>query len=355
MAEYACDVLVIGAGIAGLTAARALHRQGANVAVLEKSRGYGGRAASRTVQGTRIDHGAQFVTAREPRFRAEVEAWLEDGTLRHWTTGIPTWTRAGGWREAAGEAHPRYACPSGMNALGKALAAGLDVTRAVLIAGVRADAGGWLAETSAGRSWHARHLILSPPLPQTLALVGTVDLPSALMTRLSSVDYAPCHAVVAGFEGVTPPVWAAVRLPEEPDLALIAHDASKRDASAAPVTLVLHGTPAFTRRTFEWSAEAVMAALLAAATPLLPWATTPAWTHHHRWRYARPEWTLDGEALEVCDGLTLCGDAFGGGRLEGAYLSGLAAAQCVVNAGFPGAHGSTSGHGGKHPTEPHGR
>ena len=347
MGEYARDVLVIGAGIAGLAAARALHRQGADVAVREKSRGSSGRAASRTIQGTRVDHGAQFVTAREPRFRAEVEAWLEDGTLRHWTTGIPTWTRAGGWREAAGEAHPRYACPSGMNALGKALAAGLDVTLEVMIAEVRADAGGWLAETSSGRSWHARHLILSPPLPQTLALMRTVDLPSALMTRLATVDYAPCHAVVAGFEGVRPPVWAAVRLPEEPELALIAHDASKRDASAAPVTLVLHGTPAFTRRTFEWSAEEVIAALLAAATPLLPWATAPAWTHHHRWRYARPDRTLDGEALEVCDGLTVCGDAFGGGRVEGAYLSGLAAAQRVTNAAFPDAPWTTTGHGGK--------
>ena len=350
MAEYARDVLVIGAGIAGLAAARALHRQGLDVAVLEKSRGFGGRAASRTVQGTRIDHGAQFVTVRDARFRAQVDAWLEDGTLRHWTTGIPTWTRDGGWREASSDAHPRYACPSGMNALGKALAVGLDVTREVLIAGVRAEAGGWLAETSSGRRWHAKYLILSPPLPQTLALVRAVDLAPAVLTRLASVGYAPCHAVVAGFEGVTPPAWAAVRLPEDPDLALIAHDASKRDPNAAPVTLVLHGTPAFTRRTFEWPADEAVAALLAAATPLLPWATSPTWTHHHRWRYARPERTLDGEALEVCDGLVVCGDAFGGGRVEGAYLSGVAAAQRVAHAAFPGADGTTTGGGAERTT-----
>ena len=353
MAEYARDVLVIGAGIAGLAAARALHRQGADVVVLEKSRGYGGRVASRTVQGARIDHGAQFVTAREPRFRAQVDAWLEDGTLRHWTTGIPTWTRDGGWREPSSDAHPRYASPGGMNALGKALAADLDVNREVLIAGVRADAGGWLAETSSGRSWRARQLILSPPLPQTLALLRAVDIPSAQRTRLASVGYAPCHAVVAGFEGVTPPAWAAVRLPEDPDLALIAHDTSKRDASAAPVTVVLHGTPAFTRRTFEWPADEVVAALLAAATPLLPWATTPAWTHHHRWRYARPERTLDGAALEVCDGLLVCGDAFGGGRVEGAYLSGLAAAQRIADAASRDSDGTTTGHAGKRTTGLH--
>ena len=350
MAEYEHDVLVIGAGIAGLAAARELHVQGADVAVLEKSRGYGGRAASRTVHGARIDHGAQFVTARDPRFLVQVEAWLEDGTLRHWTAGIPTWTAAGGWREASSEAHPRYACPSGMNALGKALAAGLDVTREALIARVRAGAGGWLAETGSGRAWHARHLILSPPLPQTLALVRGVDLPSTLLTRLASVGYAPCHAVAVGFEGVTPPAWATVRLPEDPDLALIAHDTSKRDAGAAPVIFVLHATPAFTRRTFEWPAEEVVAALLAAAAPLLPWATTPTWRHHHRWRYARPERSLDGEALEVCDGLLVCGDAFGGGRVEGAYLSGLAAAQCVANAAFPNADGTTTGHGGERTT-----
>jgi predicted NAD/FAD-dependent oxidoreductase len=85
------DVAIVGAGVARLTAAPALRDRGLRVLVLEKSRGLGGRAATRRRGEGRIDHGAQFFTARDARFRARVDTWLATGDVLVWTRGIHVW------------------------------------------------------------------------------------------------------------------------------------------------------------------------------------------------------------------------------------------------------------------------
>ena len=74
--------LVIGAGIAGLIAARALRAAGHRVLVLDKGRGVGGRMATRRIEGGVFDHGAQFVTVRDPRFQQIVEGWQAKGVVK---------------------------------------------------------------------------------------------------------------------------------------------------------------------------------------------------------------------------------------------------------------------------------
>jgi len=324
------DVLVIGAGIAGLSAAQALRQRGASVVVLEKSRGFGGRAASRTLHGTRVDLGAQFVTVRDPRFAAQVDTWRDAGVVREWSRGVPRWTSIEGWRHANAEAHPRYACPAGMNAMGKALAAGLDVRRGVTASKVRDEGPVWAIDAHDGRVWHASRVVVTAPVPQALEIVDDGLIDASLHDRVRAVTYAPCHAVAVGFSGVEPPLWQGVQLPEHPDLAWVANDTSRRNGRAdAGVTLVLHATPGYSRRRFDDPAETIVTELVDAVRALLPWDAEPTWTHHHRWRYAQPEYTLQEPALAIVPGVALAGDAFGEGRVEGAYLSGLAVAELM--------------------------
>ena len=323
------DVLVIGAGIAGLTAARALGRAGLAVEVLEKSRGVGGRAATRTVHGARVDHGAQFFTARDPGFRQEVDGWLRDGVARLWAEGFPSWSAAGGWHDAEPGANPRYACPDGMNALGKRLAEGLTVTRGVRAVTVRPTNGAWEVELEGGERRRAPRVVVTAPVPQALELLRGVDLRAGDRAALATVAYAPCFAVMAGYPDAPAPAWPGVRLPDHPDLAWIANDGAKRGSEGGGTVLVLHATPAFTRQRYDDPPAAIVGDLLRAASAVVPWAERPAWTDHQRWRYALAKAPHPERALPVADGLILCGDGFGGesgGRLESAYLSGLAAA-----------------------------
>ena len=63
-AELTCAI--VGAGLSGVTCAASLHEQGISVRVFEKSRGIGGRMATRrTPAGLHFDHGAQYFTARD--------------------------------------------------------------------------------------------------------------------------------------------------------------------------------------------------------------------------------------------------------------------------------------------------
>jgi len=61
------DCIVIGAGLAGLTAARDLQSQGKSVLVLEKSDRVGGRVKSDYQDGFIFDHGFQVINPRYPQ------------------------------------------------------------------------------------------------------------------------------------------------------------------------------------------------------------------------------------------------------------------------------------------------
>ena len=64
---------VLGAGMAGLSAAHALREQGHDVVVIDKARGPGGRMRTRRNEDLRFDHGAQSFTVQS----AVAHRWRE--------------------------------------------------------------------------------------------------------------------------------------------------------------------------------------------------------------------------------------------------------------------------------------
>ncbi len=69
----ATDVAVIGAGLAGLTCARALEESGISVRVLERSGRVGGRIGTDVIDGFRCDRGLQWFDAADPDLRSSVD------------------------------------------------------------------------------------------------------------------------------------------------------------------------------------------------------------------------------------------------------------------------------------------
>ena len=125
------DVVVVGAGLSGLTAAQLLQANGHHVVVLDKGRGLGGRMATRrisTPDGSTaiLDHGAQFFTVRDEGFQQMVDRWITDGVVREWCRGF-----------VAEDGHPRYVVNNGMTALTKHIAQGLDVRTSTLVFAVK--------------------------------------------------------------------------------------------------------------------------------------------------------------------------------------------------------------------------
>lgn len=85
--ETNCDVLVVGAGYAGLTAARLLHRSGFDVVVAEARSRVGGRVWSeRLPSGVVVDHGGQWIGPGQDHLQALADEFGV-ATLPTFTTG----------------------------------------------------------------------------------------------------------------------------------------------------------------------------------------------------------------------------------------------------------------------------
>ena len=92
--ERRCDVLVVGSGIAGLSAARALQRAGiGDFAVLELEDAPGGNSRGHAMRGLRCPLGAHYLPLPGPS-APDIQAWLVE-------IGLATPTPAGGlaWDE----------------------------------------------------------------------------------------------------------------------------------------------------------------------------------------------------------------------------------------------------------------
>ena len=90
------DVVVVGAGLAGLAAARRAAREGMSVEVIEKSGGLGGRLATRRVGDLPVDHGcpALEVPAEGP-LADELAALAPDAPVPLDAPGRPVGLRPG--------------------------------------------------------------------------------------------------------------------------------------------------------------------------------------------------------------------------------------------------------------------
>jgi renalase len=323
------EFLVIGAGMTGLTAAKALREAGRAVLVLDKGRGVGGRMATRRLAGGRADHGAQFFTVRSPEFQAQVTEWLAAGVVFEWARG---WSD-GSLLTPQSDGHPRYAAVEGMTAVPKQLAHHLPIQLNTRLTRVTAVPSGWLAEDEQGGQYRSRALILTPPAPQSLALLaaGGVVLQPDDRRALEHIVYAPCLCGLFHVSGpVHLPAPGALQRPGHA-FAWIADNQAKGISPEARL-ITLHAGPEWSQAMWDAPDASVLAELQGELAHFLSGETAVLATHLKRWRYAvpttpHPERTLVGQGLPP---LAFAGDAFDGPRVEGAYLSGLTAARQLM-------------------------
>lgn len=315
--------LIIGAGMAGLMAGAKLNESGMNVTLLDKGRGVGGRMAFRLIGKGCFDHGAQFITARSGTFRERIRGWLNEGVIREWSKGFPRSDN-----EPVRYQFPHFCGTSTMSDIPRHLAKGLDVRIGSQVTSISLREGRWEAAAKGGDLYHGDALLLTPPVPQSLSLLdaGGFELSMSHRKSLGHIEYDPCFAVMALLDGPSRiPEPGGLRMPGEP-LEWMA-DNHLKGVSPEAHGLTLHGGPGFSRSRIDEEPNRIAEALLEAAGP---WVNSKVLeVQVHRWRYSKPV-RLHPEPFLAVDGrapLVFAGDAFQGPRVEGAALSGLAAAE----------------------------
>lgn len=308
------DVLVIGAGMTGISCARQLHATGLDVVVLDKGRGIGGRMATRRAdingQTIRFDHGAQYVTARDAGFQQALNEISDCAVL---------WADAG--KPGA------YAGVPGMSSIPKALAEGLTIHQSERVEKLELQGNCWLSTTES-ESWKAKRVVMTVPFPQVAPIIGE-DHP--LSVKLTGLEFAPCMTLMGAFKPQVE-LDKATRLNPASDLSWIAYNSGKPGREDAIDAWLAQAS-------VEWSAARVnqdkakseqeMQVLLCGALSLDP--ADMLHSAFHSWLYARIVNPLGVPYLvDETQSLYLGGDWCLGARVESAWQSGTAIAQALT-------------------------
>ena len=296
---------IIGAGIAGAWIANRLSRAGHDVVVFEKSRGFGGRMATRRSGELALDHGAQFFTARTTEFQSLTKACPEE--IAEWQPKVVTLGNVEKpfkreWFE------PHFVCTPAMGALCRRLLVDINVALNTEVSELQPKSDGWLLIDNDGQQYECDWVISTAPAGQTQNLI-----PSA---PLDNVTYAPCFALMAGLNARPTFDAAVVRGFALEWLAI----SSSRPARPDLPGIVAHAGPGWSEEHFDVDKDQV-SKLLVEELHELGVAVKPD-VLTHRWRYARvvtphtePYW-LDAE-----DRLAACRDWGIGPRVEDAFSS----------------------------------
>jgi len=321
-------VAIIGAGISGLACARKLYDEGMQVTLFEKSRGLGGRMATRRIESEQqFDHGAQYFTVTDPQFETHVSDWLEEGVIALWNGRISKLTN--GVVNATDPTTDRYVGVPGMNSVCHYLAAGIDIRLNRQIRPPESHGEQWHLSDEQGHAVGTFDIVLiSAPAPQTTRLLASVP---DLQKLLETVQMNGCWAAMLSFE-------ESLNLPfegafvEESLLSWIACDSCKPNRHPSMEAWVLHASQEWTSIHLEDDPADVLNAMLNAF-----WQTTgaarqtPIVALCHRWRYAIPLEPLKCQSrYDAIHRVGVCGDWCQTPRVEGAFLSGLHLAERVL-------------------------
>ncbi len=312
-------------------AATRLQEAGIEVVVVEQMAQVGGRMIATSLPANKgvvpvFDSGAQFFTVREPLFAQMVDGWLAKSLVHEWSRGFAT---ADGSYYADG--HPRYRGLPDMGGVARELARTLDLRLNRKVDVVKSNVDGWVVNLEDGQALPAGAVILTPPVPQSLALLanGNIPLTNLERARLERINYEPCIALLIQLTGPG-------RLPKPGGLWSLGEpiawlaDNYRKGVSPVPGAITIHAGTDFSVNHWESDDSIVTRLLLEAADPWLGESVLDS--RVIRWQYSKPNWLHPDPFLAISadSPLVIAGDAFAGPRVEGAALSGLAAADFLL-------------------------
>lgn len=316
---------IIGAGISGLACATELVKAGFQVSVFDKSRGVGGRMSHRNFEQWGADHGAQYFTAKDPQFQAELKTWLDAKVAQEWFGRIVTLNKDG-YKELVKETQRFVGTPT-MSAPAQYLAEKLQVSTLHTISEIKMIDGKWqmISKEHGLLPEIFDQIILAIPAPQAKALVSAHS--EQLNHACEPVVMLPCWTLMAYLKHALPLQFDAAFVSDSM-YSWIARDSHKPDRSPYE-TWVAQASP-------EWSIDNIDLDQPAAEKLLLKGFKELTGVECdlyqvHLWRYAKLEAeSMTNFVMDTKLKISMCGDWLKNSTIEGAWMSGSSLARKII-------------------------
>lgn len=290
--------LIIGAGPCGLYLGHQLTKNNKSVQIVEKSRGVGGRVATRRIEGEIADHGAPYLKFSpqlvDLLFELEIPGIKVDG--------------------------PGIFYEDGMTLLFKKMASALNVKKEIRIIKLEHKCDQWQAFGDNGETFTASHLILTAPLPQSLELLKNSDL--KYDPELEKIKYS--KALIGLFktdDEITPGKQVSEHI----------HSVfSMKERNGSDRISILRLSEENSEALFENPDEIILQKIENLFIEAFPEAKTIYFRELKKWRYVQPHSSLPYPYAEVAPQLYLAGDAFNFPAISGALLSAEALVKKLI-------------------------
>ncbi len=329
------DVIIIGAGISGLSARRTMKAQGYHVLTFEKSRGLGGRAATRRVDGITFDLGAQFFSAKGPELQT-----LLASLHPHKKEELKA------IQLADSHLHSRWIHSRGMSRVSSFLVEDpMDISSPILcstrVMRLTFDSrkGTWQVVTEANEPFQANTVVISTPVPQSLELLSGIEnwIDPILFKKLKDISYHSCIAAAYILqESMDIKDFGVLRYPSE-EIAGIFNQSQKGILTTSPV-LVVHTAPQWSKTLWSLPDSRILDEIWKKTQAILSiyrFADSFQSASVHKWRYSEPKIRqkefFERIQIHPASTLFLVGDSFRDSRIEGAFESGRLAGMALAN------------------------
>lgn len=323
------NVAIVGAGLAGIGAARTIQAAGHRSVIFEAESHVGGRVSTLRTEGFTFDIGAQ-------NFAAEGTA-LEHAMLHEIDTSDlvlieqPIFTHDG--RHATpGDSRKnqvrRYSFRSGADALPRLLAQELDVRLNSPVESIGRSGSRFELK---GDEFDA--VILCIPLPLANPILEALGE----RRRTAQCTYRSCIAAMLGYDfELSTPYYALI----DPDSAVpcewIAIESAKCPgrAPAGHSAVVVQFSAPFSRSAAEWDHDRIIRQAESGLANILgDRMLRPIVSHVKTWKHSQPEEIAMFSTVNPQKAsLIVAGDGTMGGRTELAYESGIKAAKLILEA-----------------------
>lgn len=305
-------VLIVGAGMSGVAAARELTLKGYEVELFEKSRGVGGRMSTRRMSNARADHGAQYYSTRTSDFQLLTKEMKEGGVVKP-------------WKRFEKDKYDRYVGIKGMSSIPKYLAQSLKVNTQEKVVQISKLQDGFEIKCESGNSFLGDYLIITIPAPQAIDLLLNSKIDTKVVSTLSQIEYDPCFALMVHTNNMVD--FKKNKIESGPYAWQMSNT---QKGMTEKYSYTLHTSHSFSIEHLENPVDQTKAVLLS-KLPSCFEEVEILESQLHRWRFSIARKRYPSPFLLSESGIYFGGDGFGNGNVEGAFVSGLRMARDLIS------------------------